>query len=112
MKMKNIVDLRFSNINPFGSGVAFVSGVTGQDGSHMVDYLLKNTNLEIVGGARRLSVENHHNIAHLENEPRFQLVNFDLTDSHSIYRLMEVAKPDYFINFAAQSFVASSWDFS
>ena len=112
MKMKNIADLRFSNINPFGSGVVFVSGVTGQDGSHMVDYLLKNTKLEIVGGARRLSVENHINIKHLDNEPRFQLVNFDLTDPHSIYKLMEYSKPDYFINFAAQSFVASSWDFA
>jgi GDPmannose 4,6-dehydratase len=78
----------------------------------MIDYLLKNTSHEIVGGARRLSVENHINIAHLENEPRFQLVNFDLTDGPSMYKLMSVANPDYFINFAAQSFVHSSWDFA
>ena len=112
MKMKNIADFRSTNINPFGSNIVFVSGVTGQDGSHMIDYLLKNTNAEIVGGARRLSVENHTNIKHLENEPRFQLINFDLTDPHSIYKLMETVRPDYFINFAAQSFVASSWDFA
>ena len=66
----------------------------------------------IVGGVRRLSVENHDNLKHLENEPRFQLVNFDLTDSHSIYKIIEYVQPDYFINFAAQSFVASSWDFA
>lgn len=107
MKIKNIQDI----IRPSGS-VAFVTGVTGQDGSHMVDYLLRETNLSVIGGARRLSVENHLNLKHLENEPRFQLVNFDLTDSHSIYKIIEYAKPDYFINFAAQSFVASSWDFA
>lgn len=108
MKIKNIQDL----VIPSNKTIIFVTGVTGQDGSTMIDYLLKNTDSIVVGGARRLSVENHHNIAHLENEKRFQLVNFDLTDSHSIYKLMEIAKPDYFINFAAQSFVASSWDFS
>lgn len=107
MNIKNIQDI----VRPEGT-VVFVTGVTGQDGSHMVDYLLRETNAHIIGGARRLSVENHFNIRHLENETRFQLVNFDLTDSHSIYKIMEVAKPDYFINFAAQSFVASSWDFA
>jgi len=113
MKIDNIQDIRFADYCRTGSFVIFISGVTGQDGSHMVDYLLKNEpNAFIIGGARRLSVENHHNIAHLEHEPRFQLVNFDLTDSHSIYKLIEYAKPDYFINFAAQSFVASSWDFA
>ena len=44
-----------------------VTGVTGQDGSHMVDYLLKNTNFNILGSARRLSVKNHENILHLQN---------------------------------------------
>jgi len=107
MNIKNIQDI----VRPEGT-VVFVTGVTGQDGSHMVDYLLRETNVSVIGGARRLSVENHFNIRHLENEPRFQLVNFDLTDSHSIYKIMEVAEPDYFINFAAQSFVASSWDFA
>ncbi len=107
MKIKNIQDI----VRPSGI-VVFVTGVTGQDGSLMVDYLLKNTDANIIGGARRLSVENHINLRHLENEPRFQLVNFDLTDSHSIYKIIEYAKPDYFINFAAQSFVASSWDFA
>lgn len=89
----------------------FITGVTGQDGSFMVDYLLKNTDYIIFGGARRLSIKNHDNIAHLENNPRFYLVNFDLSDAHSIYNIVENLKPDYFINLAAQSFVGSSWDF-
>lgn len=109
MKIENIADIR---IPKDYSPVVFVTGVTGQDGSIMCDYLLRETNAYIIGGARRLSVENHLNIRHLEDNPRFQLVNFDLTDSHSIYKLMETARPDYFINFAAQTFVASSWDFA
>lgn len=88
-----------------------VTGVTGQDGSFMVDYLLKNTTCEIFGGARRLSVANHENIAHLSNNPRFHLINFDLTDTHSVSQTISVLKPKYFINLAAQSFVKSSWDF-
>lgn len=88
-----------------------VTGCTGQDGSHMVDYLLKNTDMTIFGGVRRLSVYNHNNIKHINND-RFHLINFDLTDSHAISRIVEVLNPDYFINFAAQSFVASSWDFA
>ena len=88
-----------------------VTGVTGQDGSFMVDYLLRNTDLEVFGGARRLSVTNHENIAHLCKESRFHLINFDLTDAHSIEQVVSQLKPDYFVNFAAQSFVKSSWDF-
>ena len=41
-----------------------VTGVTGQDGSHMVDYLLQNTDYKIYGTARRLSGKNHENILH------------------------------------------------
>ena len=88
-----------------------VTGVTGQDGSHMVDFLLKNTDYKIYGTARRLSVKNHENILHLENEPRFQLINMDLNDAHSIRDVVIDIQPDYFINFAAQSFVAGSWDY-
>jgi GDPmannose 4,6-dehydratase len=105
-----------SNINDVvplieGKTVVFVTGVTGQDGSHMADYLLANTNYFIVGGARRLSIKNHENVKHLENNPRFKLVNFDLSDAHSISKIVEKLKPTYFINLAAQTFVGSSWDF-
>ncbi len=88
-----------------------ITGVSGQDGSLMADYLLKTTPYNIVGGARRLSVENHSNIKHLDGNPKFHLVNFDLNDTHSINKLIHLIKPDYFINLAAQTFVKSSWDF-
>jgi GDPmannose 4,6-dehydratase len=94
-----------------GRRTVVVTGVTGQDGSHMVDFLLKNTDYLIFGGVRRLSVYNHENIKHIKSD-RFYLINFDLTDPHAISRTIEKLKPDYFINFAAQSFVASSWDFA
>ena len=108
MDILNIADAKnLTNTNK----VVFVTGVTGQDGSFMADYLLKNTDYIIFGGARRLSIKNHENISHLENNPRFHLVNFDLSDAHSISKIIELLKPDYFINLAAQSFVGSSWDF-
>ena len=108
MEILNITDAKqFMN----KAKTVFITGVTGQDGSHMADYLLKNTDHTIFGGARRLSIKNHENIKHLENEPRFHLVNFDLSDAHSISKTIEQIKPDYFINLAAQTFVGSSWDF-
>jgi len=77
----------------------------------MVDYLLKNTTDYIIfGGARRLSIYNHKNIKHI-NSDRFRLINFDLTDSHVISKIFELLTPLYFLNFAAQSYVGSSWDF-
>lgn len=94
-----------------GRRTIVITGVTGQDGSHMVDFLLKNTDYLIFGGVRRLSVYNHKNVKHIKSD-RFHLVNFDLTDSYAISRTIEKLQPDYFINFAAQSFVASSWDFA
>jgi GDPmannose 4,6-dehydratase len=101
----------FKNSKILNVKKVIVTGVTGQDGSHMVDYLLKNTDYLIYGTARRLSVKNHENILHLENEPRFELLNMDLNDAHSIRDVVIEYKPDYFINFAAQSFVAGSWDY-
>jgi len=108
MDILNIEDAAKISI---GKKSIIVTGVTGQDGSHMVDYLLANTDYEIFGCVRRLSVYNHKNISHINND-RFHLINFDLIDSHSISRIVEKIKPDYFINLAAQSFVGSSWDFA
>jgi len=112
---KNIRDKFVSVVktgDAFENNVIIVTGVTGQDGSYMIDYLLKNTKALIFGGVRRLSVYNHKNLSHIPKHDRFHLVNFDLTDAHSIGAIVEQLKPDYFINFAAQSFVASSWDFA
>ena len=106
MEIKSIEAAKISSDKPS----VVITGVTGQDGSHMTDYLLKNTDYTIYGAARRLSVANHENIKHV-TDPRFVLFNMDVTDPHSIGKSIFTLQPDYFINFAAQSFVASSWDF-
>jgi GDPmannose 4,6-dehydratase len=86
-----------------------ITGVTGQDGSLMADYLLKNTNYFVLGAHRRLSVPNHDNIEHLKNHPRFSTIELDITDPENINQVIRDKKPDYFINFAANSFVGNSW---
>jgi len=86
-----------------------ITGVTGQDGSNMSRYLLKNTSCIIYGGIRRLSVKNHENIEDIQDE-RFILVNVDISDQQSIINTIKKIKPDYVINFAAQSFVGESWN--
>lgn len=87
-----------------------ISGVTGQDGSHMVDYLLETTNHEIYGIVRRTSLPNYSNLKQALLNNRFKLVTGDLSDSQSIDNIVKNILPNYFINLGAQSFVKSSWD--
>jgi GDPmannose 4,6-dehydratase len=87
-----------------------VTGVTGQDGPNMVDYLLQNTDHLVYGMTRRSSNINLSNCESFLNNERFQLVYGDLTDSFSVAKLVQEIQPDYFINFAANSFVGCSWD--
>lgn len=86
-----------------------ITGVTGQDGSYMADFLLKETDCEIYGIVRRASTNNQKNIQHLLENPRVKFLTGDLTDSQSIDNIIRDIQPDYFINFAAQSFVTASW---
>jgi GDPmannose 4,6-dehydratase len=86
-----------------------ITGVTGQDGSYMADYLLKNTDYKIYGMVRRSSTKNYKNIEHLINNSRFEIIVGDLSDSQSIDNIIREIRPDYFINLAAQSFVGASW---
>jgi len=86
-----------------------ITGITGQDGSYMVDFLLENTNLNIYGIRRRSSNPNLENVKHNLDNPRFKIIIGDLSDSNSIDEIVKELKPKYFINFAAQSFVGSSW---
>tara|TARA_B100001123_G_scaffold430104_1_gene549524 strand:+ start:1899 stop:2945 length:1047 start_codon:yes stop_codon:yes gene_type:complete len=86
-----------------------ITGITGQDGSNMVRYLLKNTDHLIYGTTRRLSVENHINISDINNS-RFEIIMLDITDQQSIINQVKLIKPDYIINLAAQSFVGESWN--
>lgn len=90
--------------------IVLITGVTGQDGSNMVRFLLgTQPDIIIYGATRRLSVKNHSNISEI-NDDRFKLINLDLTDQQSIINAVLTIKPDYIINFAAQSFVGESWN--
>ena len=86
-----------------------ISGITGMDGSHMADYILEKTDYKVYGMVRRNAVPNYKNIEHLIGNPRFALVQGDLSDGSSINDLVLVYQPDYFINFSAQSEVGTSW---
>lgn len=89
---------------------AIVTGVTGQMGSYVAEFLLQQ-GLHVVGTVRRLSVNNHRNVEHLKGREGFSLAPMDLGDPHSINALVATHKPAYFINCAANSFVGSSWDY-
>ena len=90
---------------------AIVTGVLGQDGANMCDYLLSiHENLEVYGMMRRTANANFSNIESFRKHPRFNLVLGDLTDEVSIGNLVKEIGPDYFINFGANSFVGCSWD--
>jgi len=92
--------------------VAFITGITGMVGSHLADYIIKNTDWNIVGLIRWRSPLD--NISHLlkdinENE-KIKLVYGDLRDSISIDKAVEEANPDYVFHLAAQSFPKTSFD--
>jgi len=87
-----------------------ITGILGQDGANMAEYLLDSTDHEIYGMQRRSGTPNHKNIKEFKNNPRFHLVDGDLTDSSSIDDLVSSIKPDYLINFGANSYVGVSWD--
>jgi GDPmannose 4,6-dehydratase len=85
---------------------ALITGVTGQDGSYLAEFLLEN-GYEVWGMMRRASTENVERIAHLTD--RIKLVQGDLLDQLSLNHVLEQARPDEVYNFAAQSFVPTSW---
>src|SRR5207249_4836622 len=85
---------------------ALITGVTGQDGSYLAEFLL-NKGYKVYGMVRRSSVENFERIEHLRG--KIAIVRADLLDQLSIIELMEEARPDEVYNLAAQSFVPTSW---
>jgi GDPmannose 4,6-dehydratase len=89
---------------------AICTGITGQDGSFLAEFLLKK-DYKVVGLVRRSSMEDKKlfNIEHLLSNPNFCLENGDVTDSSSIWRIIAANKPDEFYNLAAQSHVAASF---
>lgn len=86
---------------------ALITGITGMDGSHMADFLLK-MGYNVFGIERRASVKNHQNISHIKD--RITLLNGDLTDQNSLLRALHASNPDEVYNFGAQSFVGESWN--
>jgi GDPmannose 4,6-dehydratase len=85
---------------------AIITGITGQDGSHLADLLLEK-GYEIHGIVRRASTENFERISHLEG--RLQLHQADLLDQLSIVDVLKQVKPAEVYNLAAMSFVPTSW---
>jgi GDPmannose 4,6-dehydratase len=88
-----------------------ITGVLGQDGSNMSKYILDNVPDHLVVGIyKRGSNPNTENIMESTNHPNFKMVSADITDQASMDNLVQKFQPDYFINFAANSFVGTSWD--
>lgn len=87
---------------------ALITGITGQDGSHMADLLIQK-GYEVHGIVRRSSNPNHERIAQIAKSPRLILHQADLTDQHSLTDIVGTVKPAEIYNFAAQSFVPASW---
>ncbi|MCI5828736.1 MAG: GDP-mannose 4,6-dehydratase [Lachnospiraceae bacterium] len=88
---------------------ALITGVTGQDGSYLSEFLLEK-GYEVHGMIRRSSVDYRERIAHIEGDPNFHLHYGDLSDSISLVKLIGQIRPDEIYNLAAQSHVLVSFD--
>ena len=88
---------------------ALITGVTGQDGSYLSEFLLEK-GYEVHGIIRRSSVDFRERIAHLEGKPHFHLHYADMGDSMSLIQVVANVRPDEIYNLAAQSHVQVSFD--
>ncbi|MCC6606382.1 MAG: GDP-mannose 4,6-dehydratase [Anaerolineae bacterium] len=86
---------------------ALITGITGQDGSYLAEFLL-DQGYDVVGMVRRTSTINFHRISHIQD--RITAVPGDLGDQVSMIHLLEEHRPDEVYNLAAQSFVQTSWN--
>jgi len=85
---------------------ALITGITGQDGSYLAEFLLSK-NYEVFGITRRSSTNSFDRIAHIVD--KITLLSGDLLDEHSLATAIREAQPDEIYNLAAQSFVPTSW---
>ncbi len=85
---------------------ALITGITGQDGSYLAEFLLEK-GYAVYGMVRRASTENFERLRSIKS--RISLVQADLLDQLSLIRILEEVQPDEVYNFAAQSFVPTSW---
>lgn len=88
---------------------ALITGITGQDGSYLAEFLLEK-GYDVHGTIRRSSVDFRERIAHLEGTPHFHLHYADLGDSMSVLGVIGKVQPDEIYNLAAQSHVQVSFD--
>lgn len=88
---------------------ALITGITGQDGSYLAEFLLEK-GYEVHGTIRRSSVDFRERISHLEGTPHFHLHYADLGDSMSILQVINKVQPTEIYNLAAQSHVQVSFD--
>lgn len=88
---------------------ALITGVTGQDGSYLAEFLLSK-GYDVHGTIRRSSTDFRERIAHLEGSPNFHLHYADMSDSLSLMKVVMAVKPDEIYNLAAQSHVQVSFD--
>ncbi len=86
---------------------ALITGITGQDGSYLAEFLLEK-GYDVIGMVRRTSTVNFHRIAHIQDQ--VTLVPGDLGDEVSLIHLLEEYRPSEVYNLAAQSFVQTSWN--
>jgi GDPmannose 4,6-dehydratase len=85
---------------------ALITGITGQDGSYLAEFLL-GQGYRVCGMTRRASTENFQRIEHLRDQ--VELYQGDLLDPTSLTQVLEAVQPDEIYNLAAQSFVPTSW---
>ena len=88
---------------------AVITGISGQDGSYLAEFLLER-GYEVHGLLRRTSTEKKERIEHLRNNNRFHLHYGDMTDSISLIKIIKEIQPDEIYNLAAQSHVHVSFD--
>lgn len=88
---------------------AFVTGITGQDGSYLAEFLIEK-GYQVFGLTRRTSTQNFDRIQNIIHSPQLQLISGDLMDQHSLTYAIKEAQPDEVYNLAAQSFVQASWE--
>lgn len=86
---------------------ALITGITGQDGSYLAEFLLQK-GYTVIGMVRRTSTLNFHRLEHIQD--RITLVPGDLGDQVSLIHILEEHKPEEVYNLAAQSFVQTSWN--
>ncbi len=89
-----------------GSTTALITGITGQDGSYLAEFLL-DRGYRVVGMTRRSSTDVHERIEHLGD--RIEIVSGDLLDQSSMTKIVADIRPHEIYNLAAQSFVPTSW---